>query len=285
MATVYNQIQLCADSNTGLFSLEFKPRKFVSLSFMKLRTMERTPMFVIYEIINIRADFSVQRWGDIAYQSEMSSLLGENEWLEFKRGILHICTEQNAKRAALRALIEFNCYRSLFGMAHVYFIDYLNELHWPRFSDFFSNASWQDPLRDPPERNQGDHQCCYPPRCLLIVLLMPFIYLYLGALFCLLVCSGLLDLLLLPRFCLFVCRHVAFLESVLTSHPDLDPVLIEKEFIVRIQQLAERLPDTLRFKLHSYTRHIPQRGEYSEYYIDCFHIEFLERNRLLELIL
>ena len=163
----------------------------------------------------------MQRWGDIAYQSKMSSLLGENEWLEFKRGILHICTEQNAKRAALRALIEFNCYRSLFAMAYV-IDDYFTVLMGPAFTNIiYSNASsWQDPLRDP-ERNRYD-QCCCPPRWLLVVPLIPFILLFPF----IVICSGLLlDVLLLPRFCLFHYRHVAFLESVLNSHPDLEPVI------------------------------------------------------------
>jgi hypothetical protein len=233
---------------------------------MELRTMERTPLVEIYEIINIGADFSVHRWGDMAYQSKMSSLLSENEWLEFKRGILHICTEQNAKRAALRALIIFNCYRSLSDMAGEFLLDDSGGVMGCN-----SNSLWQDPLRDPPEQSQ----CCCSPRWLLIVFFVPFVFLYLGALFCLCVCCTLLDLLLLPRFCLFACRHVAFLESVLTSHPNLDPVRIEKEFIVQIQQLAERLPDTLRYKLHSYTRHIPQIQDFPAYNIDCLHIEFL----------
>ena len=228
---------------------------------MALRAMERTPMDEIYRIINIWADFKVHRWGDMAYQSQMSSLLGQNEWLEFKRGLLHICTEQNAKRAALRALIEFNCYRSLFAMAYV--IDDYYEYYLPGYDH---------------------HQFCCPPRWLLVVLLIPFILLFPF----IVICSGLLlDVLLLPRFCLFHYRHVAFLESVLTSHPDLEPVLIEKEFFVKIQQLlAERLPDTLRYKLHSFTKHIPaqkrQRGpgdggfDIPAYNIDCFHIEFLD---------
>ncbi len=79
MTTVYNQNQLCPDFNGGLFSLEFNPRRFDSLSFMALRAMERTPMDEIYRIINIWADFKVHRWGDMAYQSKMSSLLGQND--------------------------------------------------------------------------------------------------------------------------------------------------------------------------------------------------------------
>ena len=122
----------------------------------------------------------------MAYQSKMSSLLGQNEWLEFKRGILHICTEQNAKRAALRALIEFNCYRSLFAMAYV-IDDYFTVLVGPAFTNIiYSNAlSWQDPLRDP---GYDHHQFCCPPRWLLVVLLIPFILLFTF----IVICSGLL---------------------------------------------------------------------------------------------
>jgi hypothetical protein len=50
------------------------------------------------------------------------------------------------------------------------------------------------------------------------------------------------DVLTLPRFLFFNGRrHRAFLEAVMTAHPDLDPVLVEEELVQKLRLLTDSM--------------------------------------------
>eukprot|EP01035_Chromulina_nebulosa_P025822 gene25822-33729_t len=67
----------------------------------------------IYDTISMDLDYAVTWWDDSQYRIHLRSLVSEQEWMQFKTEILRIYVEQNAKRAALRKLIQFNRYRPI----------------------------------------------------------------------------------------------------------------------------------------------------------------------------
>ncbi len=86
------------------------------------------------------------------------------------------------------------------------------------------------------------------------------------------------DLLMCPRFIIFNGRHRAFLEAVMTTHPDLNPVLVEEELVQKLRLLTDNM-----------TRHHPgvhcrftstlQYGSTSEghrFFYETFQIQFLK---------
>jgi len=177
---------------------------------------------------SIDGDYHVAWWDDEQYFFHSKPLVSEEEWMQFKREILHIYAEHNARRAALRWLIEINPNRSFIGMFG----------SARKAISSFIYRSRCDPLRDP-DRLLRCLQCF-----ICIVLVIPFGYFFL--LICmvdialLLICA-MVDLLLFPRFILFRECHYAFLMSVMTANPDLDPVLVEESLVQQLRQLADRM--------------------------------------------
>ena len=172
------QSQLTAENlnaNRVLVVIENKKRhpalSTYSTNFAELKSSIGVINSAIYLIINIRNDVFLERWDDFGYSTHLRSLLSEQDWMQFKRDILHIYEEHNAKRAALRALIEFNCFRSLSMMFSIAFIDYSNAklyCHPPHcwFCCYRTNP-WMDPLSDQ-----------QPPMSLLFCLFMPLWYVF-----------------------------------------------------------------------------------------------------------
>ena len=281
------QSQLTAENlnaNRVLVVIENKKRhpalSTYSTNFAELKSSIRVINSAIYLIINIRNDVFLERWDDFGYSTHLRSLLSEQDWMQFKRDILHIYEEHNAKRAALRALIEFNCFRSLSMMFSIALIDYSNAklyCHPPHcwFCCYRTNP-WMDPLSDQ-----------QPPMSLLFCLFMPLgvvswlmyiIVIFFGSA----IISGVLivlDLLFLPRFCLFYYCHKAFLESVMTAHPELNPSLLEEEFISQMDQLIESfssLHPALHCRIDSSVKHVPRNGSNVSYDMDHFQIKFFK---------
>jgi hypothetical protein len=82
-------------------------------------------------------DYAVTWWDDSQYR--FHSLVSEQEWMQFKTDILRIYAEQNAKRAALRRLIEFKRYRGITN----WYTTLLSNVN------FYLTRCRHDPLRDP----------------------------------------------------------------------------------------------------------------------------------------
>ena len=214
---------------------------------------------MLYPIIGFQRDYSVQSWGDKEYAIHLCKLLNEQEWMQFKGDILHIYAEQNAKRVALRKLIDFNCYRSLHRM---YFIK-LNQ-----FVVSFSRCCHRDPLRDKTLLQQF-------LTCPIFLICLPLVYVLMGFVFAIL----LLDLLSFPRFFLFHHRHLAFLESVIVAHPELDPAVVEEELVQKLQCLLDSLcrhHPGVHYNLCASVVHHPRQGSNASYDADVFEIQFLK---------
>ena len=182
---------------------------------------------LLYDTISEGSDYRVVRWGDSKYRAHLQPLVSEQEWMQFKRDILQIYTEQNAKRAALRKLIQFNPYRSISELQSdsVYCI----------IDCLFCGGFKPDLLRDP-------QNICI--RCMKFILFFPlFISHY--SVFLLFVCVFVLcvavDVLTFPRLFIYRDRHQAFLEAVMAEHPDLDPVLVEEELIQKLRRLTDSM--------------------------------------------
>ena len=69
----------------------------------------------------------------------------------------------------------------------------------------------------------------------------PCIIIYLCLTFALNILCLAVDVLTFPRFLIFYGRHCAFLEAVMTAHPDLDPVLVEKELVQKLRLLTDSM--------------------------------------------
>ena len=242
-------------ANPVLVSITNRPRRHNSIgSYAEMRSANKLNM--LYTVITWHRDYSVQSWGDKEYSIHLRSLLNEQEWLQFKRDILQIYTEQNAKRQALRNLIECNCYRSLF---EIYFITINN------FLSCICPRCW-NPLRDKTMLQRF-------LECLLFLLFFPLIYISAIPMFVFMVLDGLTGL----RFCLLRHHHNAFLESVMTAHPELDPALIEEELVEKLQQLLDALSrhhPGVHCKLSSSVVHQPRHGSHASYDEDVFENQF-----------
>ena len=187
-------------------------------------------------------------------------LISGEEWTKIKRDILKIYAEQNAKREALRRLIEFNSNLSMVGMADAL----LNNGYY-----YLNRLSLSDPLRD----NQFNCGECLTSPFLLLVKVI-----YAVIVFCLCRQVGfVVDVLTLPRFILFKNRHRAFLEAVMTAHPDLDPVLVDRELIQKLRELTDNImsdhPVNCRFT--SIMDYDSDKNNNSQYY-ETFQIQFLK---------
>jgi hypothetical protein len=206
----------------------------------------------LYETISVDLDYRVEQWDDSQYMIHLRPLVSEQEWMQFKTDILIIYLRQNRKRAALRKLIEFNPYRSITHM------NFALQSHFVRNTNYRLSRCGSDPSRD--------------PYCICVIFFLVYIpiviifYTFLApalTTICLVV-----DVLTFPRFLIFnCCRHRAFLEAVMTAHPDLDPVLVEAELVQK-----------LRVYTDSMSRHHP--GVYCrftsilEYNFETFQIQF-----------
>ena len=180
----------------------------------------------LYGSIITGLDYRVFRWDDSQYMIHLRPLVSEQEWMQFKKDILRIYAEQNAKRAALRKLIEFNPYRSM------------KHMNGTSFGHIFHNCCLPtlchcDPLRDPCCPNcvfRVEFRICYYA-CIIL-------YLCLALALCILCLA--VDVLTYPRFFFFNGRrHRAFLEAVMRAHPDLDPVLVEEELVQKLRLLTD----------------------------------------------
>ena len=245
--------------NPALVTITNRPRRHNSIgSYAEMRSANGLNM--LYTVIAWERDYSVQSWGDKEYSIHLRSLLNEQEWLQFKRDILQIYTDQNAKRQALRNLIECNCYRSLFEMYGITINNFLRCI-CPR--------CW-NPLRDKTMLQQF-------LECLLFLLFFPLLWISAIPMFVFIVLDGLTGL----RFCLLRHHHKAFLESVMTAHPELDPALIEEELVEKLQQLLNALSrhrPGVHCKLSSSVVHqhgYGSNGSYS-YDEDVFEIQFFK---------
>ncbi len=173
----------------------------------------------------------MERWDDSQYMIHLRPLVSEHEWMQFKTDILRIYAEQNAKRAALRKLIEYNPYRS---MTHMHSTS-LRHIQW------CPTLLCSDPLRD-----VVPHYVCVKCRGLIFLSCgFPFMFifiLYLCLVHALFILCLAVDVLSLPRFFFFNGRrHRAFLEAVMRAHPDLDPVLVEEELIQKLRLLTDSM--------------------------------------------
>eukprot|EP01036_Dinobryon_divergens_P024057 gene24057-32471_t len=168
----------------------------------------------LYETISVDSDYRKEFWDDSQYRLHMRPLVNEEEWMQLKKDILQIYSEQNAKRMALRKLIMFNSYRSMFHMLIA-----AAENAWNFYDRCVRCVIKNDPLRDPQ----------------------------------------------------------AFLEAVMTAHPDLDPVLVEEELIQQLRQLADNF--TSRHP-GVYCRFTSILGHYKtkkgRSYYETFQIQFLK---------
>ena len=182
-----------------------------------------------YESIHTDLDYRVEQWDDSQYMIHLRPLVSEQEWMRFKTDILHIYAEQNAKRAALRKLIEYNPYRSMKDM----YFTFTRHIQWCRTLLCF------DPLRD-----FVPYSICV--KCGMLIFLscgFPFMFIFIiylcliNALYILCLAA---DVITYPRFFFFNGRrHRAFLEAVMTAHPDLDPVQVEEELVVKLRLLTD----------------------------------------------
>ena len=233
-------------ANPALVTITNRPRRHFSIETYN----------TIYDVIASQRDYSVQSWGDKKYSIHLRSLLNEQEWLQFKRDILQIYAEQNAKRRALRKLIEYNCYRSL-HMMYLITIGKVFLCMFPRLN-----------LRDK-TMLQRFLEC---PLCLLF---MPLIYI----LMILSIVFWFLDVLTGLRFFLLRHREKAFLDSVIIAHPELDPDLIEGELVQKLQQLLGALSGHhpgVHCKISSSVVHQPRQGSHASYEEDVFEIQFFK---------
>lgn len=231
-------------------------------------------IYEIYDTISMGLDYAVTWWDDSQYRFHLRSLVSEQEWMQFKTEFLRIYAEQNAKRAALRKLIQFNRYR---GITHWY-ITLLSNVY------FYLTRCRRDLLRDPHWMLRCIQLCLY------WILFLPLVYAYLGIMWIvvpLYILCLVLDLLLIyPRYLLFRDTEKAFLDAVMTANPDLDPVLVEEELVQQLRQLTV-----------SMTRHHPgvhcqftstlHRKEFGEnktpYYLETFQIQFLNSAPVVQL--
>lgn len=216
------QSHLTADNlNANKVLLTIKNRFRLHVSVDSFAAMRSGKIFDIYKAINVERDHSVDRWGDMEYSIHLRPLLSEQEWMQFKKDILSIYAEQNSKTVALRKLVEFNWYRPLY------------ELYSRALGHLYScTPPCRDPTRD------MDWPMRFLLYCIYVVHLITYMYVLLIPV---VLVSLLLDILTLPRFSLFRRCHVAFLESVMVAHPELDPAVVEEELIQKIQQLAQNL--------------------------------------------
>lgn len=78
-------------------------------------------------------------------------LLSEQNWMQFKREILRICAEHNAKSADRIELLSITVISMFFTGAYTLFMDDI-------FNPDDISELWRDPLRDSPPHCLG-HQC------------------------------------------------------------------------------------------------------------------------------
>ncbi len=192
--------------------------------FASVRAAGRSP-FLLYETISLSLDYQIECWDDSQYLLHLRPLVHEEDWMQLKKDILQIYFEQNAKRAALRKLIQFNSYRSMFCMFEAVFFTAVRF-----YMGCYQCVIKHDPLRD---RQCTFRRClCIPPHFLVLIMIMLIWFLFSIVFLA-------LDLLTYSRFDIFDSCHRAFLEAVMTAHPDLDPVLVEEELIQKLRQLAD----------------------------------------------
>jgi hypothetical protein len=118
----------------------------------------RSPM-LLYETISLSLDYENECWGDSQYLLHLRPLVNEEEWMQLKTLIYY---KQNAKRAALRKLIQFNSYRSMFCM--------LPAVPYTALKFYFQQCVFKhgDPLRD---RQCTFERClCIPPHFLVVII-------------------------------------------------------------------------------------------------------------------
>ena len=226
-------------------------------SFAEIRSAKK--LNILYAVISPQRDYSVQLWSDKEYSINLRSLLNEQEWMQFKGDVLQIYADQNAKREALRKLINFNCYRSINSM-------YMIQI--AQFFSFISRGCHRNSLRDPTLVQQF-------LSCPLFCIFLPLLYVLLFLIFA----CMLLDLLTSPRFFLFHHRHMAFLESVMEAHPELDPAMVEEELVQRLQTLLESLSrhhPGVHCKLSASVVHHKRNGSTASFDEDVFEIQFLK---------
>ena len=132
----------------------------------------------------------------------------------------------------------------------------------------FSRCCHRDPLRDKTLLQQF-------LTCPIILICLPILNVLMGFVFAIL----LLDLLSFPRFFLFHHRHLAFLESVIVAHPELDPALAEEELVQKLQCLLDSLcrhHPGVHYNLCASVVHHPGRGSTASYDADVFEKQFLK---------
>ena len=125
-----------------------------------------------------------------------------------------------------------------------------------------------DPLRDPSFvqyflTSLVFYWICFPLMVLIFMLIFAFTF---------------VDLLFSPRFFLFRRSHIAFLESVMVAHPELDPTVIEEELFQQLQQLLETLcrkhPGVYYSFFSTVVHH--HNGSGQSYDEDVFEIHFMK---------
>ncbi len=232
-------------------------RRFSVDSFAGIRSANKLDL--LYNVTSPIRDYSVESWGDKEYSIHLQSLLNEQEWLQFKRDIFQIYADQNAKKEALRILIEFNWYRSINAM-------YL--ILVGKFLSYLPQCCYRDPLRDK-TLLQNFLLCplyllCFPLCYIIMIFAVVFI---------------LLDLITGLRFFVFQQPHMAFLESVMVAHPELDPTVVEEELVQKIQQLLDTLSrhhPEVHCKLSTSTVHHRRNGSNASFDADVFEIQFFK---------
>ena len=232
------------------------PRTHFSVgSFAEMRSAKK--LTLLYPIISLQQDYAVKFWSDKEYAIHLSKLLSEQEWMQFKGDILQIYAEQNAKRVALRKLVELNCYRSL----HRMYIIILNQ-----FLLAIPRCCHRDPRRDKTLLQKF-------LLCPIELISIPILYVLMAFILAFL----LLDLLSLPRFFLFHRHQIAFLESVVVAHPELDPAVVEEELVQKVQNLLDSLcrhHPGVHCNLCASVVHQPRQGSNASYDVDVFEIQF-----------
>lgn len=248
------------NANPILVNIKNQPRIHVSVgSFAEIRSAKKINFYnYLYPVIKSSRDYSVLLWNDSEYSIHLRSLLSEQDWMQFKGDILQIYADQNAKREALRKMVEFNCYRSMNAM-------YLIKL--TQFSLYITRCCHRDSLRDPTWLDQF-------LTFLLWIISTPLLF---ALMFIVFLCL-LLDIITAPRFVLFYRSHVEFLDSVMIAHPELDPALVEEELIQKLQQLLDSLSSHhpgVYCKISSSVVHHRGNGEKAAYDTDVLEIQFL----------
>ena len=215
----------------------------------------------LYETISVYSDYRVEQWDDSQYKLHLRPLVSEQEWMQFKKYISLIYLRQNRKRAALRKLIEFNPYRSITYMN----LALQSHTHL-RLGSLFCRCG-SDPFRDP-------YCICVKNIKIVLVLLPVVIISYFIGKALTIICIA-VDVLTFPRFFFFNGRrHRAFLEAVMTAHPDLDPVLVEEELVQKLRLITDFMSRRHPGVYCRFTSILESSEKGGLHYFESFQIQF-----------